>query len=66
MTFAWFKYSYESLETGIAWIKASSIHQNIIALLVRTKTWLKHKIQSIKAAVIVAKTTVFSYLGFDH
>lgn len=66
MTFAWFKYSYESLETGIALIKASAIHQNIIALLVRTKTWLKHKIQSVKAAVMVAKTTVFGYLGFDH
>ena len=66
MTFAWFKYSYDSLETGIAFIKASAIHQSIMALLVRTKTWLKEKIQSMKAAFSVAKTNVFKYIGFGQ
>ena len=65
ITFVWFKYSYETLETGIAKIKASTIHQHIVSLWIGTKAWVKEKVHSIKAALNAAKNQVSRLIGFD-
>lgn len=64
MTFAWFKYSYEGLEKVIGIIKASNIHQKIVAVIIQTKAWLKSKIQTIKQTLRSAKVALFRYVGF--
>lgn len=64
MTFAWFKYSYDGLEKLIAFIKASEIHQNLIAIIIRAKTWIKSQAKKFKQTLSIAKTSLFRYVGF--
>jgi hypothetical protein len=44
MTFGWFRQSYELLMRAIDKVKASAIHQHIVARLKSVKEWLKNRL----------------------
>jgi len=63
MTFAWFKFSYETMAQAVDFIKATSIHKNIVAWVMQIKQWLKSKTAVFRQVFHAIKANLRKYLA---